>query len=136
MKNKKEREHMVQLLMLSAGLSELLLILKGICENIDLSRINMRVKQYSQFRFTFFGLIVKVNGILERMLFKCERFKNSTDGFNEIFKSISRVKKKMETAYECINNNKMNDSRKLIIESAEEYEKIYGSVCDYAMRRI
>ena len=125
-KKTKTDEYLEVFMMQSYASNELLGILKNICENLDLSYLNPKIKHFKYFRFTFFGLMVKV--------FKMEFIKTHQTGYEKLYKEPLRVKKIMEAAYHLIYKNKMNEGKKKIIQVAEEYTKIFEIVTESIKR--
>ena len=127
-KKTKVDEYLEIFLMQSYALNELLTILSGICQNLELSYLNPRIKHFKYFQFTFFGLMVKAKSLLDRMIFKMEFVKNNKSEYEELYKDLLKIKKNMETAYKLIYKNKMNDGKNKIIRVADEYEKIFETI--------
>ena len=79
---KQNKRYLLNFLMQSNSLQDLLGILANICENLDLTYLNPRIKHFRYFQFTFFGLIVKVKGLLDMMVFRAEFLKNNIYEFD------------------------------------------------------
>ena len=127
-KKTKVDEYLEIFLMQSYALNELLTILSGICQNLELSYLNPRIKHFKYFQFTFFGLMVKAKSLLDRMIFKMEFVKNNKSEYEELYKDLLKIKKNMETAYKLIYKNKMNEGKNKIMQVADEYEKIFETI--------
>ena len=124
----KPNEHLIYFLMFSQSLFDLLSILRGICETLNLNHLNPKAKHFAYFQFTFFGLMVKARGILERMIFKAEFLQKDSSQMKIIYYSLLELKKRLDLAYTQISEKKMNNGKKLIIETAEEYEKVFEKI--------
>ena len=127
-KKTKSEEYLEIFRMQSYALNELLGILKSICQNLDLSYLNPRIKHFKYFRFTFFGLMVKAKSLLDMMIFKMEFVKNNAAEYGDLYKDLLRLKKEMESAYHLIYKNKMNEGKNKIMQVADEYEKIFETI--------
>jgi len=125
-KSNQSKDYVLDFLMKSNSLHDLLGILSNICENLDLSYLNPRIKHFRYFQFTFFGLMVKAKGLLEMMVFRTEFLKNNLDEFNEIYSRLIKLKKNMELAYNLVNKNKMLEGKNKIIELNREYSEVFG----------
>ena len=124
----KADEYLEVFMMQSYALNELLGILKSICENLDLSYLNPKIKHFKYFRFTFFGLMVKAKSLLDMMIFKMEYVKNNNSKYEKLYKDLLRLKKNMEAVYKLIYKNKMNEGKDKIIQVADEYLKIFDNM--------
>ena len=127
-KKTKVDEYLEIFLMQSYALNELLTILSGICQNLELSYLNPRIKHFKYFQFTFFGLMVKAKSLLDRMIFKMEFVKNNKSEYEELYKDLLKIKKNMETAYKLIYKNKMNEGKDKIMQIADDYKKIFETI--------
>jgi len=123
--SKQNREYLLEFLMKSNSLHDLLGILGNICENLDLAYLNPRIKHFRYFQFTFFGLMVKAKGLLKMMVFRAEFLKNNLSEFNEIYSRLIKLKKNIELAYNLINKNKMLEGKNKIIELNNEYSELF-----------
>lgn len=122
--------------MQSNSLHDLLGILANICENLDLTYLNQRIKHFRYFQFTFFGLIVKVKGLLDIMVFRAEFLKNNIYEFDEIFFKLRKLKKNMEIAYKSISEKEMAKGKNNIIELNKEYSKIFEDILEICLKLI
>jgi len=127
-KANQSKDYVLDFLMKSNSLHDLLGILANICENLDLSYLNPRIKHFRYFQFTFFGLMVKAKGLLEMMVFRTEFLKNNLDEFNEIYSRSIKLKKNMGLAYNLVNKNKMLEGKNKIIELNKEYSELFGMI--------
>ena len=130
------QSYMLDFLMKSCSLNDLLGILKNICENLDLDYLNPRIKHFRYFQFTFFGLMVKAKGLLEMMVFKTEFLKQTVLEFMQIHADLSKLQKKMQKAYTLIHTNKMIEGKNEIIECSKEYQNIFENINKTASRMI
>ena len=129
MNSKKQyKRYLLDFLMNSSSLNDLLSILANICENLDLDYLNPRIKHFKYFQFTFFGLMIKVRGLLEMMMFRAEFLKNNINEFNEIHFKLMRLKKNIELAYNFINKNKMLEGKNKLIEINKEYSGVFETI--------
>ena len=122
--------------MQSNSLHDLLGILANICENLDLTYLNPRIKHFRYFQFTFFGLIVKVKGLLDMMVFRAEFLKNNIYEFDEIFFKLRKLKKNMELTYKSISEKEMAKGKNNIIELNKEYSKTFEDILEICLKLI
>ena len=127
-KSNQNKDYILDFLMKSNSLHDLLGILSNICENLDLNYLNPRLNHFRYFQFTFFGLMVKAKGLLEMMVFRTEFLKNNLDEFNEIYSRLIKLKKNIELAYNLVNKNKMVEGKNKIIELNREYSKVFENI--------
>jgi hypothetical protein len=125
---KQNKEYLLDFLMKSNSLNDLLGILKSICENLDLNYLNPQTKHFRYFQFTFFGLMVKAKGLLEMMVFRAEFLKNNFHEFDETYSKLVKLKKNMELAYNLVNKKKMLEGKNKIIELNKEYLEIFDDI--------
>lgn len=125
---KQNKEYLLDFLMKSNSLHDLLGILSNICENLDLNYVNPRIKHFKYFQFTFFGLMVKAKGLLEMIVFRTEFLKNTLDECNEIYLRLIKLKKNIELAYALVNTNKMLEGKNKIIELNREYSEVFENI--------
>lgn len=125
---KKELEDRFTVFGYASSLKELLDILKSVCMRLNLQHLSTTTKQYRQFRFTFFGLIVKALGLLDRLMFKSELLEQKQKQFHNIIMLLRTVKKELDTAYKKIKNNNIEQGRKRIIEAANKYDAVFRSI--------
>jgi hypothetical protein len=133
---KQNKRYLLNFLMQSNSLHDLLGILANICENLDLTYLNQRIKHFRYFQFTFFGLIVKVKGLLDIMVFRAEFLKNNIYEFDEIFFKLRKLKKNMEIAYKSISEKEMAKGKNNIIELNKEYSKIFEDILEICLKLI
>ena len=125
---KQDKEYLLDFLMKSNSLHDLLGILASICENLNLGYLNPRIKHFRYFQFTFFGLMVKAKSLLDMVIFKAEFLKNSINEFNEIYSRLKDIERTMKRAYNLIYNKKMNEGKIKIIELNKEYSKTFKDI--------
>jgi len=133
---KRHKEYLLNFLMQSNSLHDLLGILANICENLDLTYLNPRIKHFRYFQFTFFGLIVKVKGLLDIMVFRAEFLKNNIYEFDEIFFKLKKLKKNMELTYKSISEKEMAKGKNNIIELNKEYSKTFEDILEICLKLI
>jgi len=134
--SKQNKEYLLDFLMKSNSLNDLLSILKNICENLDLSYLNPRIKHFKYFQFTFFGLMVRAKGLLDIMIFRAESLKNNFNEFSETYSRLIKFRKTMELAYTLVNKKKMLEGKNKIIELNEEYSGIFEDTLKTCMDMI
>lgn len=132
----KTDEYLEVFMMQSYALNELLSILKGICQNLELSYLNPRIKHFKYFQFTFFGLMVKAKSLLDMMIFKIEFVKNHETEYEKLYKELLKIKKNMEAAYQLIYKNKMNEGKHKIMQVADEFSEIFESVTKIKRKKV
>ena len=130
------KQYLLDFLMKSNSLHDLLGILSNICENLDLDYLNPEIKHFRYFQFTFFGLMVKAKGILEIMDFRAEFLKNDFYEFNEIYPKLVKLKKNMELAYNLINKKKMVKGKNKIIELNKEYSETFDDILKMCQKMV
>ena len=133
---KHDKEYVLNFLMQSNSLHDLLEILANICENLNLDYLNPQIKHFRYFQFTFFGLMVKAKGLLEMMTFKAEFLKNNVKEFNEIYSRLIKLEKNMSLAYSLINKNKMLEGKNKIVELNREYSETFEDILKLCPRMI
>ena len=126
------KPQILQLLLLASSLNELLLSLKLICRNLDLEKVNNRARHFRELRFTFFGLTVKANGILDRMLLQAEFMRQGNKELAETRAGLEKLKKGLGNAFDLVQNGNLRDAARQILETAEEYEKEFKKVAPLA----
>jgi len=130
MKNITLRDHALELYLRAYSLKDLLGILKDICEHTDFINLNPNLKYFKQFRFTFFGLMIKANSLLEMMVYKCEFLKENIDNESLVYLYLElvRLKTHMEKAYNLVFHKKLYEGKNVIIESAKSYDKLFQNI--------
>jgi hypothetical protein len=134
--SKQNKEYLLNFLMQSNSLHDLLRILANICENLDLAYLNPRIKHFKYFQFTFFGLMVKAKGLLEIMMFRAEFLKNNFDEFGEIYLKLMTLKKRMGLAYDSINKKEMIKGKNEIIALNKEYSETFENILKTCQKMI
>ena len=125
---KHDKKYLLNFLMQSNSLHDLLEILANICENLNLNYLNPRIKHFKYFQFTFFGLMVRAKGLLDMMTFRAEFLKNNLDEFNKIYLSLIKLKKKNDLAYNLVNKKKMFEGKNEIIKLNKEYSETFDDI--------
>ncbi len=123
-----QKEYALHLLMQANSLNDLLTILKGISEKINIDEKTKRIKQYKSFRFMFFGLMVKVTGLLEKMLFRCEYLQRQLPEFVTIYEQFQQLQHTLWKSYNHIQDNQIIDGKNLLIQAAEQYEELFEHI--------
>ena len=134
--SKQNKQYLLDFLMKSNSLKDLFGILSNICENLDLSYLNPRIKHFRYFQFTFFGLMVKAKGLLEMMVFRAEFLKNTFSEFEPIYSELMKLKKNIELAYNSVNKNKMLEGRNKIIELNEGYSAVFEEMAKILVKMV
>lgn len=125
---KQNKEYLLDFLMKSNSLYDLLEILSNICNNLNLTYLNPKIKHFRYFQFTFFGLMVKTKGLLDMMVFKAEFLKNNIDEFDEIYLRLIKLKKNIGFAYDLVNKNKMVEGKNKIVDLNIEYSEVFENI--------
>ncbi|MEM4336417.1 MAG: hypothetical protein QXG86_00225 [Candidatus Woesearchaeota archaeon] len=125
---KRDKEYILEFLMQGNSLYDSLEILANICENLNLTYLNPRIKHFRYFQFTFFGFIVKVNGIIDRMIFRADFLKNNIPEFGEVYSTLKKLKNNMEMTYKSISEKEMVKGKNQIIELYNDYSKIFAGI--------
>ncbi|MBN1544002.1 hypothetical protein JW898_00910 [Candidatus Woesearchaeota archaeon] len=123
-----EKNYLTSILLLGNSLHELLGILKGICENLDLDYLDPRIKHFKYFQFTFFGLMVKATSLSKRMLLKAEYLEQNHAEFSEICNRIKEIDLSLKKAFELIKKNKMIEGKNRIVKTANQYEQTFEKI--------
>jgi hypothetical protein len=126
------KPQILQFSLLASSLNELLLSLKIICENLDLEKVNCKTRHFREFRLTFFGLMVKANGILDRMLWQAEFLKENNQESAEIFLNLKKLKKSLNNALSLVERNNLRDAAMQILEAAKEYHEEFKQISSLA----
>jgi len=127
-KSNQNKDYVLDFLMKSNSLHDLLGILANICENLDLSYLNPRIKHFRYFQFTFFGLMVKAKSLLEMMAFRAEFLRNNFGEYDEIYSRLNMLRRNMVLAYTLVNKNKMLEGKNKIIELNNEYSEVFDMI--------
>jgi hypothetical protein len=133
---KQNKGCLLDFLMQSNSLNDILGILSNICENLSLNYLNPRIKHFKYFQFTFFGLMIKIKVLLEMMLYKTEFLAKNVPEFEQIHANLSTFQTRMHKAYALIHTNKMVEGKKEIIERSKEYQKIFENINKTASKLI
>ncbi|NOZ80626.1 MAG: hypothetical protein GXP63_03040 [DPANN group archaeon] len=125
---RQDQGQLLDLLIKSNSLNDLLGILSDICENLDLAYLNPRIKHFRYFQFTFFGLMVKAKSLLEMALFRTEFLRKTLPEFIGIHADLSLLQKRMQKAYAAINGNRMREGKEDIMACAQAYQDIFEGI--------
>ena len=117
----------LEFFMTSRSLNDLLNILQNICENIGLENLNPRLKHFRYFQFTFFGLMLRINSLLEQMIFRLDVLKDNED-FREIYPKILSFKGRIIECDSLVRGKKMKRAAEDISLAATEYSKIFSDI--------
>ena len=117
----------LEFFMTSRSLNDLLNILQNICENIGLENLNPRLKHFRYFQFTFFGLMLRINSLLEQMIFRLDVLKDNED-FREIYPKILSFKGRIIECDSLVRGKKMKRAAEDISLAAAEYSKIFSDI--------
>jgi len=126
----KNQEYIMNFLMQSSSLKDLLGILKSISENLDLNYLNPKIKHFKYFQFTFFGLMVKATSLLEMMIYRAEFLKKEKPELEYTYQELLLIKKKLDRAFALIKKNKMVEGKKQIIIAAKEYQQTFERIIE------
>ena len=123
-------DYILEFLMQSHSVNELLDILSSVCQNLDLSYLNPDNRHYRYFSVTFFGLIARADSLLEKMLFRSDALRHKMPELNEVHLSLIDVGKKIKHANNLIVNRQMRKGRETIIEVAHEYSIVFKKITE------
>jgi hypothetical protein len=123
----REQDYLDSLRLSANSLNDLLGIINNTLENIDMRKLNPRHKQFNEFRFTFFALMVKANGIADMMMFRADYLRKE-DRFIGIFKGIEKMKYGLKKAHAAINSGHIEEGKRLIKKSYSGYEGLFGEI--------
>ena len=125
---KQTKEYLLDFLMKSNSLNDLLSILANICKNLDLDYLDSRTKHFRYFQFTFFGLMVKAKGLLEMTTYRTEFLRKNIAECNEVHYNLLKLKKEMESAYTSVKNKDMTEGKNKIIEIHKNYLRTFEMI--------
>jgi len=118
-------DYILEFLMQSHSLNELLDILGNICQNLDLTYLNTDHRHYRHFSLTVFGLIARAESLLSKMLLRSEILRHHLPQFNEVHLSLLEVDKKIGQAHKLIVDRRMRKGKDMIMEVAHEYSTVF-----------
>ncbi|MEM4397733.1 MAG: hypothetical protein QW757_03875 [Candidatus Woesearchaeota archaeon] len=124
--NNLEKEYILEFLMKSNSLKDLLEILSNICKNLDLNYLNPKLKHFKYFQFTFFGLMAKAKTLIELMIYRADFLKNKLPDFN--YDELIKIKETINKAFALIKKNKMIEGKNMIIELNKEYILLFNEI--------
>ena len=58
--------------------------------------MNSRTRHFKDLQLTFFGLIVKANGIMDRMLWQAEFLQENNKELKETYEKLKKTKKRLD----------------------------------------
>ena len=122
------KEYVAGLLTNMASLNELLGIMSGICQHLDLNRLNNRHKQFASLQFIFFGLMAKSQGLFIRITFRMEHIATADNKISEKYHEISQISKTTDRAFALVRKNRLKEASKEIISIFEYYQEIYDEL--------
>jgi len=126
--SKGAEEYRLDFLMKSSSLKELLGILSNICVNLDLTYLNPQLKHFRYFQFTFFGLLVKVRSLFERLLFRSAYLGEADERFAALHHQLCALKSLVDESYELVRKRKMKEGAERIEALSREYERLYRTI--------
>jgi len=134
--SRKDQKHLMRFLMEASSLHELLEILKSISERLRLNKQNTHQVLYQRLQFIFFSLMVKSDGLLNRMLLRCDTLSAGTAPFQKTAAELLVVKKAIKAAYHSTQQGNLLSARKEIIFAADTYEPVYASLQTTAFKAL
>ena len=123
------KPNILQAMVLGTSLFELLQSLKIVCENLNLEKMNYRSRHFKDLRLLFFGLMVKANGLSERLIYQADFLQQNNKKFAELYSELNNTKSQLSNAYKRIQNNNISETAKQLITIAKEYKKTYQKIC-------
>jgi len=123
-------DYILEFLMQSHSVNELLDILGSVCQNLDLSHLNPVNRHYRYFSITFFGLIARADSLLDKMLFRSDSLRHTMPELNEVHLNLIAASKKIKHANMLIVNRQMRRGRETIIEVAHEYSIVFNRITE------
>jgi len=125
-----EDRYILEFLMQSYSLNELLSILESICENLEMRYLNPNLKHFRYLNLTFFGVLARCRSLLEKMIFRAEVMRRNMPQFSRIHVSLLEFDKTLSCAHTLIMNNKMKKGKEKIIEAAHDYSRVLKDITD------
>lgn len=107
----------------SASLGDLLGILAAVCERLDLERLDARVRGWREFRFVFFGLLVKANGLLDMMVYRVDALRAAAP-YGELSARLIPVRDALRDAYKLVRDGKLREGTARIVEAERSYREL------------
>jgi len=125
---KKYDPQLLKVLLMANSLNEILQMLKLICKNLNLNKVNSRTRHFKDLQFTFFGLIVKANGLMDRLAWQVSGLEMSTKKFSNISPELKEINKTLKYAHTKIEKNNVSESATQLIIAAEKFEKTFNKI--------
>jgi len=116
-------------MVLGVSLFELLQSFEVVCENLNLNKMNYRSRHFKDLQLVFFGLVVKANGLSERLVWQADFLQQNNKKFSELYPGLNNTKKGLSKAFQKIQGNNVSETAVEIIRVAKEYEKTYQKIC-------
>lgn len=114
------------------SLHNLLNILGNICSNLDLNFLRTKTKSFEHFRFTFFGLLLKVQSLINSILFRLEPLEEKNPKISWIKNELLNVNIYFNEANNLVKSKKMKEAQEKIIFVSNEYEKLFKKILNFA----
>jgi len=130
-KNPLDDRRVLEFLMQSYSLNELLSILESISNNLSMQNLNPHLKHFRYFNLTFFGILTRCRSLLEMMIFRAEVMRRNMPQFSRIHVNLLEFEKTLSTAHTLITNNNMKEGKEKIIEAAHDYSVILKDITDF-----
>ena len=122
----------LKLFMEADSLHNLLNILGNICSNLDLNFLRTKTKSFEHFRFTFFGLLLKVQSLINSILFRLEPLEEKNSKISWIKNELLEINIYFNEANRMVKLKKMKEAQDKILFISNEYEKLFKKILDFA----
>jgi len=132
MRKQKIDFYTLKFFMETESLYDLLNILGNICSNLNLSFLRTKTKSFEHFRFTFFGLLLKVQSLITSLFFRIEPLEKVNPNFERIKKELTNFKINFDETNNLVKSKKMKEAQEKIILLSKEYEKLFKKILDFA----
>jgi len=132
---KQDKQKLIEFLMKCSSLDDLLNILLNICENLDLNFKN-NFKKLKKFQFTYFGLIVKVKGLLRMIIFKIEFLRKIWNELDVFYLELLKLNELVDEIYELIKNEKLSQGMEKLIECSKKYNLLFTRIKPLVLKKI
>ncbi len=119
------RQEILEILLHSSSLAELLEIIHNICQNMDISHLNTKTKTFRNFRFIFFGLVSRANTLIDLLLYKCGNLRDSDKSIAGLYPSLKSAKARISEVHASINRNRLSDAASQLIGISRDYVSIH-----------
>jgi hypothetical protein len=127
---KKFKQQAFQLALYDNSLNEFLLLLKVVCENLNLKKVNQRTRHFKDLRFMFFCLTVKAQGFLQRFRIHAEVLQPLSKDFSRILLDITLIQKELNNAYGFVEYNNLASAASIFMQISEDYKKVHEVVLE------